>query len=272
MFPPGGAGFAGVPKIAPGGVYAANASSQTIGTTGADAAAQTAPGNPFTVEGDLRFPLESMRNTSMFDRENTGSYDVATGATQAGGHGSSSAGPALPSEEMLSHDEILAQREQQRVLMARRRALDPLMLAHPDPVPAMVTPERLRQYRTEDEVRAWDALGVEPPRRNPAYPPPPSAAEETDAATYGGSDPAVMYDLLDRITEPEPRARDVYVQHQAQLRQQTPVAVSGREHVGERSLPAQFPGVISTNQMPLSPDPMKKKRSICYPYSRRCRT
>ena len=75
MFPPGGAGFAGVPKIAPGGVYAANASSQTIGTTGADAAAQTAPGNPFTVEGDLRFPLESMRNTSMFDRENTGSYD-----------------------------------------------------------------------------------------------------------------------------------------------------------------------------------------------------
>ena len=75
MFPPGGAGFAGVPKIAPGGVYAANASSQTIGTTGADAAAQTAPGNPFTVEGDLRFPLESMRNTSMFDRENTGSYN-----------------------------------------------------------------------------------------------------------------------------------------------------------------------------------------------------
>ena len=75
MFPPGGAGFAGVPKIAPGGVYAADASSQTIGTTGADAAAQTAPGNPFTVEGDLRFPLESMRNTSMFGRENTGSYD-----------------------------------------------------------------------------------------------------------------------------------------------------------------------------------------------------
>ena len=75
MFPPGGAGFAGVPKIAPGGVYAANASSQTIGTTGADAAAQTAPGNPFTVEGDLRFPLESMRNTSMFGMENTGSYD-----------------------------------------------------------------------------------------------------------------------------------------------------------------------------------------------------
>ena len=43
MFPPGGAGFAGVPKIAPGGVYAADASSQTIGTTGANAAAQTAP-------------------------------------------------------------------------------------------------------------------------------------------------------------------------------------------------------------------------------------
>ena len=75
MFPPGGAGFAGVPKIAPGGVYAANASSQTIGTTGANAAAQTAPGDPFTIEGDLRFPLESMRNTSMFGRENTGSYD-----------------------------------------------------------------------------------------------------------------------------------------------------------------------------------------------------
>ena len=75
MFPPGGAGFAGVPKIAPGGVYAADASSQTIGTTGANAAAQTAPGNPFTVEGDLRFPLESMRNTSMFGMENTGSYD-----------------------------------------------------------------------------------------------------------------------------------------------------------------------------------------------------
>ena len=200
---------------------------------------------------------------------NTGSYDVATGATQAGGHGSSSAGPALPSEEMLSHDEILAQREQQRVLMARRRAEDPLMLARRDPVAVMVTPERLQQhgldrpfpildYRTEDEARAWEALGVEPPRRNPAmYPPPPSVAEGTDSATYGGSDPAVMYDLLDRITEPEPRARDVYVQHQAQLRQQMPVAVSGREHVGERSLPAQFPGVISTNQMPLSPDPMK---------------
>ena len=75
MFPPGGAGFAGVPKIAPGGVYAADASSQTIGTTGANAAAQTAPGSPFTVEGDLRFPLESMRNTSMFGMENTGSYD-----------------------------------------------------------------------------------------------------------------------------------------------------------------------------------------------------
>ena len=75
MFPPGGAGFAGVPKIAPGGVYAADASSQTIGTTGANAAAQTAPGNPFTVEGDLRFPLESMRNTSMFGMDNTGSYD-----------------------------------------------------------------------------------------------------------------------------------------------------------------------------------------------------
>ena len=75
MFPPGGAGFAGVPKVAPGGVYAADASSQTIGTTGANAAAQTAPGSPFTVEGDLRFPLESMRNTSMFGRENTGSYD-----------------------------------------------------------------------------------------------------------------------------------------------------------------------------------------------------
>ena len=75
MFPPGGAGFAGVPKIAPGGVYAADASSQTIGTTGANAAAQTAHGSPFTVEGDLRFPLESMRNTSMFGMENTGSYD-----------------------------------------------------------------------------------------------------------------------------------------------------------------------------------------------------
>ena len=75
MFPPGGDGFAGVPKIASGGVYAANASSQTIGTTGADAAAQTAPGNPFTVEGDLRFPLESMRNTSTFGMDNTGSYD-----------------------------------------------------------------------------------------------------------------------------------------------------------------------------------------------------
>ena len=75
MFPPGGAGFAGVPKIAPGGVYAADASSQTIGTKGANAAAQTAPGSPFTVEGDLRFPLESMRNTSMFGMENTGSYD-----------------------------------------------------------------------------------------------------------------------------------------------------------------------------------------------------
>ena len=75
MFPPGGAGFAGVPKIAPGGVYAADASSQTIGTTGANAAAQTAPGDPFTIEGDLRFPLESMRNTSMFGMENTGSYD-----------------------------------------------------------------------------------------------------------------------------------------------------------------------------------------------------
>ena len=72
MFPPGGAGFAGVPKIAPGGVYAADASSQTIGTKGANAAAQTAPGNPFTVEDDLRFPLEGMRNTSMY---NTGSYD-----------------------------------------------------------------------------------------------------------------------------------------------------------------------------------------------------
>ena len=75
MFPPGGAGFAGVPKIAPGGVYAANASSQTIGTTGANAAAQTAPGDPFTIEGDLRFPLESMRNASMFGMDNTGSYD-----------------------------------------------------------------------------------------------------------------------------------------------------------------------------------------------------
>ena len=90
MFPPGGDGFAGVPKIASGGVYAANASSQTIGTTGADAAAQTAPGNPFTVEGDLRFPLESMRNTSMFGMDNTGSYDVATGARDP-----SSTGPDL---------------------------------------------------------------------------------------------------------------------------------------------------------------------------------
>ena len=74
-FPPGGAGFAGVPKVAPGGIYAADASSQTIGTTGANAAAQTAPGNPFTLEGDLRFPLESMRNTSTFPRDYPGSYD-----------------------------------------------------------------------------------------------------------------------------------------------------------------------------------------------------
>ena len=74
-FPPGGAGFAGVPKVTPGGVYAADASSQTIGTTGANAAAQTAPGNPFTLEGDLRFPLESMRNTSTFPRDYPGSYD-----------------------------------------------------------------------------------------------------------------------------------------------------------------------------------------------------
>ena len=73
MFPPGGAGFAGVPKVTPGGVYAANAESQTIGTTSANAAAQTARGNPFTVEDDLRFPLEGMRNTSMYD---TGSYDA----------------------------------------------------------------------------------------------------------------------------------------------------------------------------------------------------
>ena len=72
MFPPGGAGFAGVPKVAPGGVHAADAFSQTIGTTGATAATQTASGNPFTVEDDLRFPLEGMRNTSMY---NTGSYD-----------------------------------------------------------------------------------------------------------------------------------------------------------------------------------------------------
>ena len=72
MFPPGGAGFAGVPKVAPGGVNAADAFSQTIGTTGATAATQTASGNPFTVEDDLRFPLEGMRNTSMY---NTGSYD-----------------------------------------------------------------------------------------------------------------------------------------------------------------------------------------------------
>ena len=76
MFPPGdGAGFAGVPKIAPGGVYAADAVSQTIGTTGATAATQTASGNPFRVEDDLRFPLEGMRNTSMFGMDNTGSYD-----------------------------------------------------------------------------------------------------------------------------------------------------------------------------------------------------
>ena len=75
MFPPGGAGFAGVPKIAPGGIYAADASSQTIGTTGATAATQTASGIPFTVEGDIRLPLESVRNTSMFGMENTGSYD-----------------------------------------------------------------------------------------------------------------------------------------------------------------------------------------------------
>ena len=75
MSPPGGAGFAGVPKIASGGVYAAGAVSQTIGTTGATAATQTASGIPFTVEGDLRFPLESMRNTSMFGMESTGSYD-----------------------------------------------------------------------------------------------------------------------------------------------------------------------------------------------------
>ena len=72
MFPPGGAGFAGVPRIAPGGVDAADAFSQTIGTTGATAATQTALGNPFTVEGDLRFPLEGMRNTSML---NAGFYD-----------------------------------------------------------------------------------------------------------------------------------------------------------------------------------------------------
>ena len=75
MFPPGGAGFIGAPKVGPGGVYAADAHSQTIGTTGATAATQTASGIPFTVEGDLRFPLESMRNTSMFGMENTGSYD-----------------------------------------------------------------------------------------------------------------------------------------------------------------------------------------------------
>ena len=72
MSPPGGAGFAGVPRIAPGGVDAADAFSQTIGTTGATAATQTASGNPFTVEGDLRFPLEGMRNTSML---NAGFYD-----------------------------------------------------------------------------------------------------------------------------------------------------------------------------------------------------
>ena len=73
MFPPGRDDLPVYLRSGPAGFYsAADANSQTIGTTGATAATQTASGNPFTVEDDLRFPLEGMRNTSMY---NTGSYD-----------------------------------------------------------------------------------------------------------------------------------------------------------------------------------------------------
>ena len=80
MFPPGGAGFVGVPSIPAvrgalsGRNTAADADPQTIGSTGAAAATQTAYGNPFTMESDLRFPLEGMRNTGSYDeiRQNSG--------------------------------------------------------------------------------------------------------------------------------------------------------------------------------------------------------
>ena len=70
MFPPGRADLSVYLRSGPAGYYAAaDANSQTIGTTGAAAATQTASGNPFTLDGDIRFPLEGMRNTSTFDRE-----------------------------------------------------------------------------------------------------------------------------------------------------------------------------------------------------------
>ena len=69
MFPSGGAGFIGVPgSLAPAGRQAtAGANPQTIGTIGASAATQTVCGSPFTLDSDIRFPLEGMRNTGFYD-------------------------------------------------------------------------------------------------------------------------------------------------------------------------------------------------------------
>ena len=76
-FPPGRDDLPVYLRSGPAGFYAAaDANSQTIGTRGATAATQTASGNPFTLEDDLRFPLEGMRNTSTFPRDYPGSYDV----------------------------------------------------------------------------------------------------------------------------------------------------------------------------------------------------
>ena len=70
MFPPGGAGFVSVPSsLAPAGRRTADANPQTIGTTGPSEETQTSYGMPFTMESDIRCPLEGMRNTSSFDEK-----------------------------------------------------------------------------------------------------------------------------------------------------------------------------------------------------------